>query len=131
MPRYRFRRWGRARMVEWLEARGHKVEYKNVSDSEYQQALQEKIAEEGAEVADAKTRDEIIEELADVTETIDALCQHLSIDSHDIERVKQRKIAERGTIEGGVLLTGTWVPRGSKEHQYFLDRPDIECVDEE
>jgi predicted house-cleaning noncanonical NTP pyrophosphatase (MazG superfamily) len=118
-------------MVEWLEARDHKPEFREISGDEYQGALQEKVVEEGLEVVEAKSRTEIVEELADLGEVITALRKHLDITNEEIIAVQERKIAERGTYEGGILLTGTWVPKGSKEHQYFLDRPEIECVDEE
>lgn len=125
MPRYKFSRFAR------LEAREHKVEYKKIDGDELRAALREKMREEGAEVAEAQSREEVIEELADIHDVVAALCQAYNISQNEMLARHEAKCAERGSFTKGVLLTGTWVPKGSKEHQYFLDRPEIECVDEE
>lgn len=130
MPKYRFKRLARDKMVVWLEARQHKVEHTRITGDEFRRALQEKVVEEALEVEQAVTRDEVVEEIADVYDILSVLCKEYAITPEEIATKQQVKLDERGAYTG-LLLTGTWVPKGTKEHQYFLDRPEIECSDEE
>lgn len=68
--------------------------------TEYRQKLKEKLQEEVTEFLEAETA----EEVADVLEVIDAICDHLGIDRADVERIKTTKAAERGRFTKRIIL---------------------------
>jgi len=75
--------------------------------------LRQKLVEEAFEVGEA-LGDAVVEELADLTEAVLALCSHVGIDAEDVERARLKKRAERGGFENAVYLeaTSTSSPRG-------------------
>jgi predicted house-cleaning noncanonical NTP pyrophosphatase (MazG superfamily) len=77
-----------------------------LSDSEYELALIEKIAEEQRELAKADTTEEMENELADIQEVVDALAKHISSKKR-IEDVRVRKAKERGGFEKRIFLERT------------------------
>ncbi|HHP7244920.1 MAG TPA: nucleotide pyrophosphohydrolase [Elainellaceae cyanobacterium] len=62
----------RDRIPDIIRASGKECEIEIMADHEYQQALREKVLEEAQEVADASP-DDLMKELADLYEVIDAL----------------------------------------------------------
>lgn len=57
----------------------------------YIKALREKVVEEATEVRDARTRDNLVEELADLTEVINTLRDHYKIAPAAVEKVRVAK----------------------------------------
>ena len=96
MPKYRFRRLARDKMVEWLEARDHVMEYTRVSGEDFAKELRNKIIEEADEVKQAKSREELIEEVGDVLDILDAICKQAGITSEEVAASQKAKFDERG-----------------------------------
>lgn len=66
--------------------------------------LKQKLVEEAKEVFKAKTKEETMEELADVLEVIDAICNFIPIDSELVLEAKANKKAERGGFSKGIII---------------------------
>lgn len=96
----------RDKIPELMEKRGQAFELSTMSDVEYRQALLEKLVEEASEAVQAPS-EELVKELADLYEVIDALLTSFAIDRNLLleEQVKRR--AERGGFEQRLRLL--WV----------------------
>ena len=75
------------------------------SYEEYTYLIKEKLIEEGLEVKQANTREQLLEEIADVYEVLDALLVHCDIDQSEVQTVKEQKKQERGGFSAGFILT--------------------------
>ena len=75
---------------------GKEVEVKFLSTPEYQQALLTKLLEEAQEVASSTNQYELIEEIADLYEVIDALVISYNLDREAILAAQVKKRKERG-----------------------------------
>jgi predicted house-cleaning noncanonical NTP pyrophosphatase (MazG superfamily) len=67
-------------------------------------ALKAKLGEEAAELRKAKTRDDLIAEVADVFEILDALLQRSGVSLVDVRRVQREKRRKRGGFAEGFFL---------------------------
>ena len=85
----------RAKIPEIIEKSGKEFSYKIISDEEYVKALKDKLIEEAIEVSKAN-RSNIMEELADVLEVIEAFKVLYSIDPFQLECERQEKAMEKG-----------------------------------
>ena len=83
-------------------------------------ALKKKLKEEADEVAQAATREEVIEEIADLKEVIDALILKMAIDRHEIEEIKRKKNLRNGGFDRGLYLKAVKTPIESAIAQRFL-----------
>lgn len=72
-------------------------------------ALRRKLVEESLEVLDARTTEDIAEEIADVREVLLALMSRLGIEESDVESRRKRKARSRGAFDDALMLTKTAV----------------------
>ena len=78
--------------------------YKILTGTELNQALKNKLIEEAHEVLTAEDRTELISELADTLEVLEALCQSHNISQAEILEVKHAIKAQRGNFDRGVFM---------------------------
>ena len=69
-------------------------------DAEYWQKLKEKLREEIEEFS----KDESVEELADIFEVLDAIADYKKFEKEDVERIKEKKSEERGRFKKRIIL---------------------------
>jgi len=69
-------------------------------DAEYWQKLKEKLREEIEEFS----KDESVEELADIFEVLDAIADYKKFEKEDVERIKEKKSEERGRFNKRIIL---------------------------
>ncbi|MBS3089310.1 nucleoside triphosphate pyrophosphohydrolase [Candidatus Pacearchaeota archaeon] len=69
-------------------------------DDEYADCLREKLSEEVDEYLSSEKE----EELADILEVIDAICDYKHIDKHSLQELKERKAQEKGSFIKRVVL---------------------------
>ena len=69
-------------------------------DAEYWQKLKEKLREEIEEFS----KDESVEELADIFEVLDAIADYKRFKKEDVERIKEKKAEERGKFKKKIIL---------------------------
>ena len=90
----------RDRIPEIIEAQGKMVKARTLDDSEYLEALIEKVSEELAEFKAEPSA----EELADLQEVLLALADALSISHEELEKVRVAKATKRGAFKDKIFL---------------------------
>jgi len=115
---------GRDKGVESFKAEGITPEYVLLQGNDLLDALKEKLIEESYEVKSVNNRQEIISELADIFEVIDALCKIHGISMEDIERIKAKKHLERGGFDNGFYLKTITMEIDNPKVDYFRASPD-------
>jgi predicted house-cleaning noncanonical NTP pyrophosphatase (MazG superfamily) len=90
-----------------IRSRGQICEVNVLTEENYRQALREKLVEEAHEVVAASTSGDLVTELADLQEVLDALMRVYAI-SPEVVRVEQeRRRSERGGFEHRLRLLWT------------------------
>ena len=96
----------RDHIPELIQKSGYECDVTTLSETEYRQALRDKILEEAQEVAQASDR-ELVNELADLLEVIDALMESYGIENECILLERDHKRAEKGGFEHKIKLLWT------------------------
>lgn len=102
-----FNKLVRDKIPDYIVASGENVELLKLESEALIEALKRKVIEEAFEVADSKTSQQLIEELADLYEVIDALASKLGIEKKTIVQTQKQKATKRGKFEYGLMLTRT------------------------
>ena len=114
----------RDKMIDLVEKNhGSKVDWHILDDQEFNKEIRIKLLEEASEVASALSRTNLIEELADLYEVIDALISVNSITKEEIFAEQTRKRNERGGFYGKKFVTQAHHLPGSNPEQYCLADP--------
>ncbi|WP_369927212.1 nucleoside triphosphate pyrophosphohydrolase [Xanthomonas sp. NCPPB 2632] len=90
-----------------IAERGEQVEIVKLSGDALVEALRRKIVEEVYEVADARGVNAILEEIADVEETIDAMLAALGVKRAEVQEIQKKKRERRGGFADGTMLLRT------------------------
>ncbi|WP_293337946.1 MULTISPECIES: nucleoside triphosphate pyrophosphohydrolase [unclassified Microcoleus] len=96
----------RDRIPEIIRQSGNECETAVLSDEEYRQALRQKLIEEATEVAEADGEN-LIEELADLYEVIDALMASYGISENCILNAQAKRRENRGGFAQKIMLLRT------------------------
>lgn len=75
-----------------------------LEDKVFAKALKEKLIEEAKEFKDAVNNEDIIEELADIYEVIEAFLIHEKIDKRQIDQRRIKKNIRKGAFEDKIKL---------------------------
>ena len=67
-------------------------------------ALKNKLIEEAQEVLEASSKEDVLDELSDVMELIEAIAKDNNLTMSEIEKKKQKKKKERGGFEKKLFL---------------------------
>jgi predicted house-cleaning noncanonical NTP pyrophosphatase (MazG superfamily) len=97
----------RDRIPDIIRESGNECETAVLSDEEYRQALRQKLIEEATEVAEA-CRDELVGELADLYEVIDALMISYGISGDRILNAQAKRRENRGGFTQKIMLLRTF-----------------------
>lgn len=96
----------RDKVPDIISENGEWASLRVLSDGEFERALRHKLAEEAFEVIEALSHKDIVAELADVLEAVDALCKVHGISrgalrlEQSIRREKRGGYADRFFLEG-------------------------------
>jgi predicted house-cleaning noncanonical NTP pyrophosphatase (MazG superfamily) len=96
----------RDKIPEIIQQSGLKCETLTLSESEYRQALRQKVVEEAQEVA-AADEENLITELADIYEVIDGIVETYGINRELIIAEQMRRRNERGGFQKRIKLLWT------------------------
>lgn len=93
----------RDRIADIICQSGKQCEVAVMPEAEFRQALREKLLEEAGEVA-AASSENLVSELADLQEVIDALLRVYGIEREAVVKEQRRKRTERGGFEQRLRL---------------------------
>jgi predicted house-cleaning noncanonical NTP pyrophosphatase (MazG superfamily) len=96
MPKFIFNKLIRDKLWDIMKGRGVTIEEKDLTPDEFIYALKNKLKEESDEVFEAKTTEELKEEIADVQEVLIALCKAADFNMQEIEEIRQKKNEKKG-----------------------------------
>ncbi len=102
---------------------GSIIHWRRLDDKEFNEQLRLKLLEESDEVKLAKSKEELISELADVFEVIDSLCKLNNVSREEIIVAQKAKIEKRGGFEGRKYVTVAEHLEGSFGEKYCLADP--------
>ncbi|MBM3192999.1 MAG: hypothetical protein FJZ59_02050 [Chlamydiae bacterium] len=100
------------------------IHWQRLTDAEYDYQLRQKLLEESREVCRASSRQELMQELADVLEIIEALSAANKIPFEEVKTIQLKKKAERGGFEGRKFVTIAEHLEGSFGEKYCLADPE-------
>ena len=75
-----------------------------LNDKQFRIALKEKLVEEAREVLEAKTKEEVLNELSDVLQLIESIAENNNLSLVEIKKQKEKKKQERGSYKKKLLL---------------------------
>lgn len=102
---------------------GSVIHIKQLTDQEYDAELRIKLLEEADEVKAAKNNTELIGELADVFEVIDAMIALHGINKNEIVAAQEQKRNQRGGFIERKFVTIAEHAQGSFGETYCLEQP--------
>lgn len=102
-----YRKLVRDRIPEICEADGNDAVIKTLTLKQFQEELRRKFLEEAKEIKNAKNKKELIEELADILELVDALSESLGVPRYALERTQREKRQKRGGFKKKIYLVAT------------------------
>lgn len=102
----RYSKLVRDRIPEIIQRSGNQCQTRILSDAEYEKALREKLIEEATEAATASS-EELMQELADLYEVIDALIIASGLDPETILAQQRKRREERGGFTDKIQLLAT------------------------
>jgi len=90
----------RDKIPEIIKSKGENPRTHMADDKEYLKKLGEKLLEEINEFLEQNNK----EELADIMEVIDAVCEFKGWNKKDIEDIQKKKAEERGSFSNRIIL---------------------------
>ncbi|MBD1836644.1 nucleoside triphosphate pyrophosphohydrolase [Coleofasciculus sp. FACHB-501] len=96
----------RDRIPEIIEKSGYQYEVTTLSESEYRKALCQKLVEEAQEAATAEP-EELIKEIADLYEVVEAILVAYKIDKKSVLKLQEERRQSRGRFERRIKLLWT------------------------
>lgn len=75
-----------------------------LNDEQFKRALKEKLVEEAKELLEAKTDEELLNELSDVLQLFESIISHHHFSIIQVEQQKEKKKKERGGFEKKLFL---------------------------
>lgn len=113
----------RNKMPSYHEFNGSKIDVKLLTDEEFDKQLRIKIREEADEVAQASSKANLIEELADVYEVMEAIALLHGISKEDIVQKQLQKREKTGTFSADSFVLTAHHVEGSVGADYCLNDP--------
>lgn len=94
----------RDKIPEIIAKQGKKLRFKTLIGCELKQALKDKLIEEVQELIKAETKEQIIEEMADVMDVLTTIRFAHSIKYYEVEDARSKKGFEKGRFINGYYL---------------------------
>ncbi len=111
----------RSNMAPSLAQKGCTITTSMTQGEEFRILLKEKLREELEEFISATSHEEMVAELADIHEVLDAVYKEYGIEYTAVLAEQARKRAERGSFDGMVIETITCAA-GSTAEQHLIAR---------
>ncbi len=102
---------------------GSIIHWRRLDDSEFNEQLKLKLLEEADEVRVAKSKEDLISELADVFEVLDNVLKLNNISKNDVISAQAIKVSKRGGFDGRKYVTIAEHKENSFGEKYCLADP--------
>ncbi len=90
----------RDKIPEYIKSKGGTPITHIANDKEYWEKLKEKLQEEVSEFM----KDSSIEEVADILEIVDVICEYKGFSREDLQKTKEKKAKDRGKFKDRIIL---------------------------
>jgi predicted house-cleaning noncanonical NTP pyrophosphatase (MazG superfamily) len=124
MRRFKQDKLWRDNAPRMMEKHGSIIHVKQLSDLEFDNELRLKLLEEAQEVKEAASKQELMQELADLYEVIDSLIALHKIDKEQVLHAQEQKRNDRGGFMGRAYVTVADHPVNSYGESYCLAAPE-------
>jgi len=114
----------RDKILTLMEGQGSKLYWFTLSEADFHKQLKIKLLEEAAQVSHTQNTQDLIEELADVLELIDAMVALHNISDHDLKLAQEKKREQKGGYEQRIFVTFAEHPKDSPQERYCLANLD-------
>ena len=114
----------RDKAVDLMEEMHSVIHWHRLEDAEYHHQLRQKLLEESEEVCAARSKEALVQELADLLEVIEAMGRVHNVSLEEIREIQLKKKAERGGFEERKFVTVAEHLEGSFGERYCLADPE-------
>lgn len=123
MPIFKLDKLVRDKFPEIYESLGQEAAIEKLSKIDLSKALLDKIIEEAAEIKPESSREELLEEIADIQQIIDDLKSENNLTNEEVANIQKDKKAKKGGFREGVFIKTLTVPEGDKWVEYYRKEP--------
>lgn len=123
MPRFKFEKLVRDKIIDHQQASGAKPTYHRLSPDDHKKELVRKIMEEASEISTAAP-DKIASELADVQQALDDLRELYHLSPKDVEQAQTVKNQQNGTFQKGLYINYVDIDETDKWVDYYRENSD-------
>lgn len=123
MRKFKFSKLVRDKIVDGIIAAGNTPHWRTLTDEEYIHELKKKVIEEAAEIPGAHG-EELIKELADIQEIIDALLTTLQLTKEAFVEIQKKKNEKAGSFKNKQYIDEVETREDSEWIKYHLDKPE-------
>lgn len=102
----KYKKLVRDHIPELIKANGEKPVLRKLTDSDFKVEINKKLLEEVKEFLSSKTKEEQIEELADIQEVLSAIYKANKIECTDVTKVARKKRNKKGGFKKKFYLEG-------------------------
>lgn len=123
MPKFKFEKLVRDKIVERQIASGAKPKYRQLTDEEHKRELVNKVIEEITEITNANP-EEVAGEIADVQQAIDDLREKFGITSKEVEAAQKLKNEKNGAFKEGHFIEYVELDEKDEWTEYYRKNAD-------
>ena len=122
MKKYNFNKLIRSNLPERMKKEGVSPFGRHLTDEEFAKELKNKLVKEASEVQDANSREDMVKELADVMEVIEALTLLHGITKEEIEKERLLKCNINGRFLAANFVDYIEVPVSNYKVIEYLEK---------
>lgn len=98
-------------------------QFRHITGDEYIKALKDKLHEEVAEIMESKNPYELMTEIADVQDVLNALLNASNISQDELNQYRTTLHQERGTFQTGLYLDYLEIDSDNPHYESYSSRP--------